>query len=164
MMYTMLYACLETRLLSAVMVQPCSCPSCGCGLVPTGGLGYGSIRLARRLNELNSVHMAFPKKPCRNMPYLNGLGQYEQNEQRPPFAFSSDAIHADRRDKAWLLGERQTSGGSWPPGGSGRRRVQCYSPDQAQSDYLYNATDRSRQLPESMQHIACLPGGRSLPR
>ena len=61
MMYTMLYACLETRLLSAVMVQPCSCPSCGCGLVPTGGLGYGPIRLARGLNELNklnSVHMA----------------------------------------------------------------------------------------------------------
>ena len=36
-------------------------PSCGCGLVPTGGLGYGPIRLARGLNELNklnSVHMA----------------------------------------------------------------------------------------------------------
>ena len=36
-------------------------PSCGCGLVPTGGLGYGSIRLACGLNELNSVHMAYPR-------------------------------------------------------------------------------------------------------
>ena len=39
-------------------------PSCGRDLVPTVGPGYGPIRLARglnELNELNSVHMALSK-------------------------------------------------------------------------------------------------------
>ena len=54
------------------------------GLVLIEGLVYGPIRLAFGLNKLNRVHMALPKNPCRNAPYVNGLNQYEQNEQRPP--------------------------------------------------------------------------------